>query len=253
MLYVSKKTERIVAAVFVVTDLIKDNYDFIKVIHDQALVTGARPVVFSGADTVDMRERILERQADLMTLASVLQMGSLSGRLSINNVRVIREEISRLIAYCEELLQQLVANLPLVRTAFQPQLERYLSDDFFAVAMPQKREGGLPWSASNSEGTTSEERTPSAPEREANKGRETAEKQPSLAATGGATKPAPAVGRTAKIIGLLARLGEASIKDVASEFPGVSEKTIQRDMARLIEEKKVRTEGKRRWTKYFLM
>lgn len=251
-MYVSKKTERIVAAIFVVIDLIKDNPDFIKVIHDQALVASARPIVFAGMDSVDARTRILERQSDLMVLASLLRVGGLSGRLSVANVQTIQAEISQLIDYCEELLGQLVVDLPFAKTAFQPRLERYLSEDFFAVTKPQKNNQIL---SGERNGETEKEATKEANASSLNRELEVTEtdrKIASVAPVGSPTKASPAVGRTAKIIGLLARLGEANIKDIANEFPGVSEKTIQRDMARLIEENKVRTEGKRRWTKYFL-
>lgn len=58
--------------------------------------------------------------------------------------------------------------------------------------------------------------------------------------------------RQVRIVGLLSRLGTVSMTDIVDEFPGVSDKTIQRDLKALVKEGKVVKEGERRWSTYRL-
>jgi hypothetical protein len=46
---------------------------------------------------------------------------------------------------------------------------------------------------------------------------------------------------------------DVSIKDIAANITGCSEKTIQRELISLIEERKIKKIGERRWSKYFIM
>jgi hypothetical protein len=56
--------------------------------------------------------------------------------------------------------------------------------------------------------------------------------------------------RKGQIMVLIRRSGGVGIKEVAKEFPGVSEKTIQRELNTLILEGAVSREGERRWSVY---
>lgn len=70
---------------------------------------------------------------------------------------------------------------------------------------------------------------------------------------------APLVKKTPKksyrkelIVNFLKKKDEATIKDIASQVRGCSEKTIQRELADLVNMGVLNKEGERRWTKYFL-
>lgn len=54
------------------------------------------------------------------------------------------------------------------------------------------------------------------------------------------------------IVSLLAGQTEMSIKDISAHMSGCSEKTIQRELAALIEEKRIKRKGERRWSTYSL-
>jgi hypothetical protein len=62
----------------------------------------------------------------------------------------------------------------------------------------------------------------------------------------------PQYQRHQAIISALRSKGPSYIKDVATLFRDVSEKTIQRDLQNLIDVGSVQKEGERRWTKYFV-
>lgn len=58
--------------------------------------------------------------------------------------------------------------------------------------------------------------------------------------------------RTDKIKAILRDFKQRNIKDIASLFPGVSEKTIQREINHLISQGIIKRIGKRRWSTYIL-
>ena len=59
--------------------------------------------------------------------------------------------------------------------------------------------------------------------------------------------------RSAQILAFIRKSKRASIKEIANVVRGVSEKTIQRELALLIEKGLIRKEGERRWSVYFPM
>ena len=57
--------------------------------------------------------------------------------------------------------------------------------------------------------------------------------------------------RKEAILGILKNKGETTIKDIASNIAGCSEKTIQRDLNEMVEKGQIKKKGERRWTTYF--
>lgn len=58
--------------------------------------------------------------------------------------------------------------------------------------------------------------------------------------------------RQEAILSILKERGSVRIKDISTLIRGVSEKTIQRELALLIQKGAIRKEGERRWSTYFL-
>lgn len=56
--------------------------------------------------------------------------------------------------------------------------------------------------------------------------------------------------RSEKILQVIRSKGHANIKDISNVVYGVSEKTIQRELSKLIDKGHVRKEGERRWSTY---
>jgi hypothetical protein len=65
-------------------------------------------------------------------------------------------------------------------------------------------------------------------------------------------KQAKKTSRKDMLLGSIKQMGKASLKDIASRLPEVSEKTIQRDIIELLEANVLKKHGKRRWSVYFL-
>jgi hypothetical protein len=60
-------------------------------------------------------------------------------------------------------------------------------------------------------------------------------------------------GRQDTIVNLLHKKQGLNIKDFSEVISGCSEKTIQRELLAMVENKTLRKEGERRWSKYYLI
>ena len=67
------------------------------------------------------------------------------------------------------------------------------------------------------------------------------------------TPEGPIKDRRDAILSIIKNKGTASIKDISTHVRGVSEKTIQRELATLISEGEVSKQGERRWSTYSLI
>jgi predicted HTH transcriptional regulator len=60
------------------------------------------------------------------------------------------------------------------------------------------------------------------------------------------------LGRQMEIVSVIRNARIATIKDISSHFPEVSEKTIQRDLQALVSRSLIKKSGERRWARYSL-
>ena len=59
--------------------------------------------------------------------------------------------------------------------------------------------------------------------------------------------------RRSKIIDIIKEKGEVVVNDITDSFPGISSKTIQRELTSLVEENVLKRVGEKRWSKYSLV
>ena len=57
-------------------------------------------------------------------------------------------------------------------------------------------------------------------------------------------------GRSERVLSLIKKQGKVATKDIVDYFPGVSDKTIQRELNKLVSEGKIQRQGKKRWSFY---
>lgn len=57
-------------------------------------------------------------------------------------------------------------------------------------------------------------------------------------------------GRRERVLSLIRKQGKVATKDIVDYFPGVSDKTIQRELNKLVDEGKIERQGKKRWSFY---
>lgn len=255
--FLNKKTERIAAALVLMTDLVKDNSDLTKVVTTEVLEMVAKPVIFVDSDLEEIISLINYRIVKLRTLISLVQLGKLSGRFSSMNADLVKEEMEKIISGLEGFLESLLGGVPAVNLTFSRGSAFEIPKEFFHVKKPDN-------SSDYRETKSAIEDNALVPKKEniseAASGvyseRKKENKQESTVVDS-FSKNKPVQNnlkqeRSVKIVGIVARLGKANLRDIANNFPGVSEKTIQRDLVALINAGKVKTEGKRRWTVYLL-
>jgi hypothetical protein len=229
-----KKSERIAAAVFVVSDGISSD-----TLRER--VRGEALAVFSGVrDAIMGHGSILPATANALALAvtslvSVMELAARIGEVTESNYALIRQE-------CVRLAEALIEAASGVADALDPSI--------FDTGVPEAAEA--------------------APRREV----PAHPPNPRVLYKGHVkdTKPAPAPqmsfrgsardfaaslqssieDREAKIIEVVRKLGRVSIKDISDAMPGVGEKTVQRALVSLVTRGVLKKEGERRWSRYAL-
>ncbi len=219
--FLNKKTEKIAAAVYLLTDFIHST---------DPLRTELRSVVLELlAESLSNDERSGEKMIRLMRkLNSLLEVGHSANLISDMNSGVFKKELDTLLA--------------LVESRFRPSAELIFQDAFFEAALPEaaavpesgykgqliKDNKGHSANSGLAQGTEGNKRQYSTPQRK--------ESREAVLNYFKKTKKA-----------------DVSIKDISAVVKDCSEKTIQRELIRLVSQGLVRKDGERRWSKYSLI
>jgi DNA-binding transcriptional ArsR family regulator len=161
--------------------------------------------------------------ADTFSLRSAVRFAGSAGDLSRENALLISAEYERIAE----------------RLGTPGRISPFISSDDFKVAELPPEGRMLPGSASLRIKDTSK---PASGNPSVSKGH--------IKDTQSATPSTGRQERLKRILEVVRKRGSASIKDIASDVPELGEKTIQRELAALIEEGLVRKEGERRWSVY---
>jgi hypothetical protein len=225
------RAERILAATYILTKNVPENdiartkirqraHDLLSVVSDWFQETGERKAYHIQHLLLVCRE-----------LGSLVRVLALGGYLSTANLSLFLQALTDLSAYAQRHVHD-------------------ESDDGVSSAAIQEQDfvprtdGSAQGSVSNPTGIK----------------RASSIHHPSVASS---VKPVPSVAATARkedggtrrqiIIDLLTQKGRLGIRDIALQIVGVSEKTVQRELAQLVIEGKVTKEGKKRWSTYGLI
>jgi DNA-binding transcriptional ArsR family regulator len=229
-----KKSERICAATFVVSDSIASE-SLRERVREEALS------IFSGVrDAIARRGAVLPADADrlalgALSLASVLELACRIGEITESNYNLMRQE-------CVRLAEALVETASRVSDVLDPRvLDAGLKDET-PVQVPAPR-------------------TAPAPRATIYKGqvKDTKENAPALEVSfkGSARDFVAGISasiedRENKIIESVKGLGKVSIKDILDAVPDIGEKTLQRALISLVSRGVLKKEGERRWSRYSL-
>lgn len=244
---IEERSQRLAAAFLVLGDTIKDTAP---VSVYQGLFDGADRLVHeavlasSDVSISDLRKGVMGVEKALRFSRGALRTGYWSGYISEMNFTVVDKAANRLFEEIDVLFgvldkQRPGAHLRLFSADILPSLETDGGEPS-PTAQPAHGATGRTKATPKVEAQAiSHELVPSAPEKQS---------------TGSVTAEQRQVkqNRQVRIIGLLSRLGTVSMTDITGEFPGVSSKTIQRDLNNLIKAEKVVREGERRWSTYRL-
>ncbi len=264
--YVYKKTEKIAAALYMMSDNLSDREPMKGELRSYILdvlsqVTELGTSAGFERDTVNRRIR-----EDVMRIISCLDIGHYAGFFSQMNRAVLRRELNALIDYLNNVdLSESSANI---------------TEDFLAVEKPQVSLGeqleselagdtdSYPATASASAAITGKPDrsyySSSAPiysgpdatsSLDPGVSRHSSDRNNNGNYGGRLSDEQAAVNRNerrAVILSLIKRKGEISVTDASSVISGCSQKTLQRELTAMVKEGVLQKKGERRWSRYSL-
>jgi hypothetical protein len=255
--FIFKKTEKLVTAVYMITNFIKDSEPLKERIRKAALELLSLNIAFTTVSLRERRELIREYQAISLEIVSLSSIAYHSGLISEMNFHILSREFSNLVTVIEK-DENKKANEETVS----------LDPRFFDVAhetssapevLPKAEEKNVfyrPHTGASeqgpdpkphygiSKGHSSTEREMASRKAEYLPMREAREK----AERGSDGKDS----RKATILKLLSKKSGLGIKDFAESIKGCSEKTIQRELLAMVAAGTIKKEGERRWSTYSL-
>ncbi len=211
--YVFKKTEKIVSAIHLVTNFVKDSEPLKKDIRDESLILLSLSLSLNSNDESGRSHLIHSFFMSAFEISSLLNIASTGELISKMNSSVISNEIDLLVAFIKK-----VSLINIEQAGY------ILSDTFFATDTPYQGQGIAP---------------------------KLDKKEEMKIKTIKDIKDTK-TSRQENIINLLKKDSNLTIKDFLKVITDCSEKTIQRELIVLVEKGIVKKEGERRWSRYSL-
>lgn len=223
--YIQQKSQKIVSALYMITDFIKDN-DAIKwEIREEGIILISHAMIFNTALLLEKEHasKLFSTSAD--KIISYLNIASTASLISKMNTSIVIHEIESLVNFIHKEEKE------------NPLPGYILSDSFFATDVPEPDHV--------SEMSKMSDKGHSYPLKTKSIQKDNVSNYPSL-------KKDKQKDRTESIINLLKKSSNLTIKDFTQVIKDCSEKTIQRDLISLVEKGIVKREGERRWSTYSL-
>lgn len=229
-LFVFKKTEKIVAALYLVTNLVPD----IEPIKWQLRKTAAGLITdilaLKRSSSLQSKQMVGGFVLTISEIASLLRIASVAEHVSLMNYSVLQRELAVLMDSLQNMHPETVGNGTTM-----------LSQDFFNVPAPiPPHPSSVNYSAPQSYSTKGQYRTP------------TPVKDNRMAQVSKDSIKDTKDSRHENIIKLLKAGKPLGIKDFAREIKDCSEKTIQRELLAMVEKGVLKKTGERRWSLYSL-
>lgn len=247
MSFISKKTDKIVTALYMVTDFIPQSEPLRVQLRTVALsvMSSVRILAARSVDTETLISDDVLREIDealaLISIATTIGlMSHMNGSILSSELGKNQTEIRRLYAPRESASVTQVVHPNLV-----------LSSDFFEVETPAPavRISSLAAAAVPAQ-TTSAPAAATVEKSVLYKKTDTVEarKEVPQKSTGIGIK----IARRSDVLAVIKSRGSASIKDISSVVKDMSEKTVQRELLTLVKEGVLKKEGEKRWSTYRL-
>ena len=231
--FVFNKQEKIVAALYLITNLMGDQEPIKWQIRDVALKTLTQTL---GITTTQLEERVKISRlcaASLTELISLVKIAHIAHHISTMNHELLMREFSLILDTVQAISEEQT----------DPKHESILSHDFFNTPTPLviKKTSDL-YKGQSASGSLYE---PSTAGNQALS--DTTQKAP-FSSPKGTQKES----RQEAIFRLLRNSNNLSVRDFAAEIKDCSEKTIQRELLSLVEQGVLNKSGERRWSTYSL-
>jgi hypothetical protein len=225
-----KKAERIVVAINIIAGRIKDNESL-----KSAVVSLTTNLI---TDTLSLRggfqasggDKVNDIVASVRLIMTHLDVLHVSGNLSENNLKVIKDACTRFVAFLKS-----SENSPIADALS-------LGDEYFA----EPAEESLPLQSV----AIIRQKAQVHPVARAHAVAVSADQSASNPSTDHRYMPKANHDRRGALLAVIESRGKVMIKDLVVVVPGVSEKTIQRELQSMILDGVLQKEGERRWTTY---
>lgn len=255
--YLYKKTEKLVSAIYMITNFIKDGEPLKLSLRESALKLLSLNRAFTSVSLSDRKGLMKEYQGIALQIISLATVASYAGLISEMNASVISREFNALVALVEK-DENKKANEETVAfdsSFFQVAPQSPISTPVAVAAQPSfARENVLytqpaperPQTSSVDKGHAPISKVEAKPEYLVVKDipKESREAAP--------RKTDSKDSRQAVILKILSKKGGLNIKDFVDSIKGVSAKTIQRELLSMVASGTLKKEGERRWSTYSL-
>ncbi len=229
LIYIFKKTEKITAALYLVSGLLKDDEPIKWELRDRGIDLLSSSFTASSSLPGDKNAVIQSLFTAALETLSLLNVAKISNLISTMNHRLLVREIDSVVGMLRDRLAQSAENAGYV-----------LSESFFKT--PDLFSTGF---RSDSRNRSSIE----APSQHHGRGNKADDK---IVSQGHVSVQAKKNQRQEMILSVLRTRSGVTIKDFSKVIQNCSEKTIQRELIELVEKGIVKKEGERRWSKYSL-
>jgi hypothetical protein len=226
LFYVFKKTERIVTALYLVTNLIKDNDPLKWEIRERCMSLISSTIALAGVDSQEKNSYMRFFLSSLLETRTFVNISFGSHIISKMNAEMIIDEIDALVIHTKDRAMESATRAGYI-----------LSKSFFATESLSRTDdkGQEKSTAENSQNHSSDKI-----------------KQPMSFKDKAQSNAFPKDSRKSSIIELLKKQPNQTIKDIVKDIPDCSTKTIQRELSDLVHSGIVKKEGDRRWSRYSL-
>ena len=226
LLYIFKKTEKITAALYLVSGLLKDDEPIKWELRDRGIDLLSSSFTASSSMPGDKNVVIQSLFTAALETLSLLNVARISNLVSEMNHRLLVREIDNIVGMLRD------------RLAMSAEKAGYvLSESFFKT--PDLFTSGFKSDTKNTRGQEPGARS-----------QQDAQEERFSKGQGGVQQKKSS--RQESIINVLKGQSNLTIKDFSKVIKDCSEKTIQRELIELVDKGVVKKEGERRWSRYSL-
>lgn len=271
--YISKKTEKLMTAVYMLTDFLSDSEPMKGRLREYALAVLVDIHLLGNLAISERKNTAKKILGSIESILSFLEIASSVSLISAMNVRVLKDEF-------RDLDETIRAH------TFSSEESVIFSQNFFALPSPSRDQNHIQnQNNQNNRGDADRENPIKDREQEnqnqyqtdrntnqtdrikvnikdsakinakvnsINTGNTLRGMEDVAARSGTNLNPAPAYERRESILKILKEKPDATIKDILKNLPGLGEKTLQRELVSFIAAGLVKKTGERRWSRYSL-
>jgi len=240
-LFVYKKTEKLTAALYMVTSLFNESEPLRHHLREAGLCLLSHSITFAASNVQDRQYVEMRLSETVFEILSFLTIAFYGGHVSEMNFTILKSEFNSLIQTIEKKEQsEKKKNGFILSESFFDTEEKYsglahIEDVPGGNGLKGHKQNGQQWVAKGRADAVS-------PALNTQQGKpllkDISERKES---------------RKTIIVNLLKKGGDLTVKDFSRVIPDCSEKTIQRELLQLVQDGVLKKQGERRWSKYSLL